>query len=798
MLKWLRRIRGSSPGAAVAPAASPTAAPAAAPTGQPTALLDSEARLREGNRLLDEGRLEDAAACYRDALERAPMSMAARVNLSFVLMELGRVDEARTALRRAIEIEDSNADALFMLGRLASGRADWPEAVDCLQRAVAGQPGLLPAYPLLCRALVELGRVEAARSVAIQGLQRSPDSPDLLQALGNIQLEQGDVQAAVITFRSVLLLEPASPDLRVSLGWALLRAGHTDEAGQRLREALGSPPRLPEACLQLGDGLHQLGALEEAIAAYRLALDRNARLAGACENLGIALQSQGKWAAALQSYERLVALRPQAPEPLCLLGSAHAALGDDVHAEECFRQALRGSPDHAPAHAHLAGVLFDRGDVDAALRGFEQAVALDPDFIEARSNQLFLLSFTASPQHYLQAARDYGRRVTARARPWSDWLTPSLPGSPPRRVLRLGLVSGDLRAHPVGFFIERVLQHLDRRLVDVVAFPTAAHNDEVTARLKTNLAAWQPLTGMDDETAARRIRAQSIDVLIDLAGHTAHNRLPVFAWRPAPLQLTWLGYFASTGVPAIDWLLADEAGVPAAIAEHFSEAVWHLPQTRLCFSEPGSPGAHRVSVPPALTRGHITFGCNQNLAKINDDVLSVWRALLDQLPTARLRLQNKQTGAVAQRQRIVDRVTAAGIDPARLVLVPPAARPEYLDGHREIDLLLDTFPFTGGTTTCEALWMGVPTVTLAGSTMLARQGAGLMSAAGLADWIAVDRQDYVRLALSRARDLDALAQLRTVLRAQVLASPLFDSRRFAAQWTQVVLDIWQQGPQRRH
>jgi len=297
---------------------------------------------------------------------------------------------------------------------------------------------------------------------------------------------------------------------------------------------------------------------------------------------------------------------------------------------------------------------------------------------------------------------------------------------------------------------------------------------------------------MDDEAAARRIRADEIDILIDLAGHSAENRLGVFAYRPAPLQITWLGYFASTGVDAIDYILADESCVPPGNEAQFSERVWRLPQTRLCFTPPEGDAAPAVDPLPALQRGVVTFGCFQRLPKITDDVIRLWGEVLGRLPGSRLLIQSVQTGRAKAVEQTLARLARVGITADRVSIRGPVSRDAYLKAYAEVDIVLDTFPFPGGTTTCEALWMGVPTLTLCGETMISRQGETMMRAAGLPEWVAVDPGDYVRKAVQFASDLPALARLRESMRNQVAGSALFDVRLFARRFEDALAMIWRE------
>jgi predicted O-linked N-acetylglucosamine transferase (SPINDLY family) len=285
------------------------------------------------------------------------------------------------------------------------------------------------------------------------------------------------------------------------------------------------------------------------------------------------------------------------------------------------------------------------------------------------------------------------------------------------------------------------------------------------------------------------IHADGVHVLLDVSGHTAHNRLPVFAWKPAPVQVSWLGYFATTGVAEMDYFLADKVGVPEAQQEQFTETVLYLPDTRLCFT------AREVDLPvaplPALANGMVTFGCFQTLAKLGDGVLEAWGEILAALPDATLRIQCKQLGEPAQVEQLLQRLWKYGIAPARVATHGASNRETYLAAYAEVDVILDTFPYPGGTTTCEALWMGVPTLTLAGDSLLARQGASLLTAAGLEEWVATSKEEYVAKSIALASDQSKLVALRAVLRQQVLASPLFDAPRFARNFEDALWGMWQ-------
>jgi predicted O-linked N-acetylglucosamine transferase (SPINDLY family) len=296
------------------------------------------------------------------------------------------------------------------------------------------------------------------------------------------------------------------------------------------------------------------------------------------------------------------------------------------------------------------------------------------------------------------------------------------------------------------------------------------------------------LIGLSDEQAAQNIQTDGIDILIDLSGHTAHNRLPMFAWKPAPVQVSWLGYFATTGVPTMDYLLADPWTLPASEESSFTEKIWRLPQTRLCFTPPRSDIV--VSPLPALSNGYVTFGCFNNLTKMNDAVVTLWAQILNAVPASRLFLKARQIKQASARQETIDRFAAHGIETSRLILEDYVPRENYLAAYHRVDMALDPFPYPGGTTTAEALWMGVPVLTLAGERFLSRQGVGLMMNAGLPEWVAADSSDYLARAVAHAGDLQKLAALRTGLRPQVLSSPIFDAPLFAGHFETALRGMW--------
>jgi protein O-GlcNAc transferase len=781
---------------------------------------DAEAHFNLGVVLKGAGRLDDAAASYRKAIALKADYAEAHSNLGNTLNDLGQHKEAVDSYRHALKIRPADADVHNNLGTALKDLGQLDDAIASYRKAVQLKPDFVLAHYNLGNALKELGQADAAVASYRKAVELKPDFAEAHNNLGTALKDQNQFDAALACYRRVLELKPGfaeahnnlgvvlkdlnrlddavasyrkavelKPDYAEAhnnLGAALQTLGQPDAALQSIRKAVEIDPDFAAAHSNLGNLLKELGQLDAALASCRKAIQLDPDNAGAHNNLGIVHKELGRLADAATSYRKAIEIKPDFAQAHNNLGSVLKDLVQFDEAVASYRKAVQLDPDFAEAYNNLGIVLKELGQLDDAMACYQRALELKPDFVEAQSNLLFTLNYTAHPLAYcLEQAREYGRKaiqkVTARYTSWQC-------AEPPER-LRVGMVSGDLHNHPVGYFLENLLADLDPARVELIAYPTDLLVDALTARIKPYFSVWKPLYGLNDEAAARLIHADGVHVLLDLSGHTGKNRLPVFAWKPAPVQASWLGYFATTGMAEMDYLLADETGVPEARRKDYTETIWYLPDTRLCFSAP------EVDVPvaplPAIKNGHITFGCFQNLTKAGDEVLAAWSKALGALPDARLRWQCKQFGDPEVIKQQALRLQQHGIDPARVTLHGSISRKAYLAAHAEVDLILDTFPYPGGTTTCEALWMGVPTVTLAGGTLLARQGASLLAAAGLNEWIANDEAEYIAKAVDLAHDQSKLATLREGLREQVRTSPLFDAKRFARHFEDALWGMWQ-------
>ncbi|CAN7154985.1 tetratricopeptide repeat protein [Trinickia sp. LjRoot230] len=677
-------------------------------------------------------------------------------NLGNMLRETGALEDALDAYRGAIALNPDYADAYNNLGNALREAGDARGALDHCARAIELQPGYAQAYNNLGNALKDLGEFAAAAASYAKAIAANPRFVEAHLNLGRVHQLQGDLDAALACYRTSVALAPQMAVAHDSLAGLLLFRGQVDEAIEHYRRIVALEPRSAQAFNTLGNALNGAGRVGEAVPIYEQALALDAEFPDAWHNLANAFRRLGAPARALPNAQRAIALRGDTPS----------------------------------FHNNLGAILADLNQFDAALASYRTARALNPDFGESHTCVLFGQSYIAdwSGETHLADARYFGERMAARAKPYRDWPVLAQPARA-SRPLKVGFVSADFRKHPVGYFLECVLARLDRARIEPIAYSNGLQSDELTARLKPRFAAWRHVADMDDASLAQAIRDEGVDILIDLSGHTGRNRLPMFAWRPAPLQVSWLGYFATTGLAEIDYILADPHVVPPEEETQYVERIWRLPDCYLCFTLPDAPVP--VAPLPALTNGYVTFGCFNNHKKLNGPVVALWSRLLHAVPHSRLLLKNYQLSEAVIRSETLARFASHGIGAERLTLDGPSSREAYFASYHRVDFALDPFPYPGGTTSVEGLWMGVPVLGRHGGRFLAHLGEMVLRTVGLDDWIALDDEDYLARAIAFAADLPALARLRAGLRERVERSPLCDAERFAAHFSTALEQMWQ-------
>lgn len=649
----------------------------------------------------------------------------------------GRVNEALALYRRILEVDPRHADALHMIGEIALR---------------AGRPDL--AVELIGKAL------------EIHG-----DASIILVTYGAALGAQGKLVEAAEVYGRALALDPKCAAAHCNLGSTLRELGRPADAAAACRRAIALQPDFPEALSNLGAALHALGDPAEAANAYRRALALKPDYVEALSNLGNALQELKQFDDAIACYARALTLRPNFAAIYVNLGGALQQMGRLEEAVEAYGHALSFAPGAADANSNLGNALRDLGRLDEAIEAFQRALAAKPDYVKAHSNLLFCLNYAPDlPAETIFA--EYRRWNARHAKP----LAPAAPRyalvRDPERRLRVGYVSPDLRRHSARHFIEPLFERHDKSAVEVFAYAEIMREDDVSARLKGWTDHWLRTTGMSDEALAERIRDDGIDVLVDFAGHTNGNRLLVFARRPAPVQVSWLGYGYTTGLDAIDYFLADARFAPPGSEGLFSERLARLPTFGAYrpADDMGEPAPRRDPAQP------ITFGSLTRSVRVNHRVTRAWAEILKATPGSRLVLNSLNFRSAALQRQLAERFASLGVEQERLAMgydSPP------WDVLRSFDISLDCFPHNSGTTLYESLWLGVPFVTLAGRPSVGRLGAAILAAVGHPEWIASSEAEYVEKAAALAADASRLAEIKAALRDDVRASPLLDEFGFA-------------------
>ena len=711
-------------------------------------------------------------------------------NLGLVALALGKPNEAAAHVFRALVLRPDYPEAQVALGNVhnALGRRD--EAIACYRRALE----LRPAYP---GALVNLGKVhqdqcefDAAEKAYGDALALDPGCAEAHNNLGNVLRVRGRLDDAVKSFDAAITSRPAYAEAHNNRAVVLIIQSKAAEAVASLDRALALNPRFPQALTTYGSALLVLGRFDEAVALLRRAIALDPTLVETHNNLGSILLQLQQTEEAIAAFEQAIALSDasQCAETRYNLGTTLIQRNCPDHAIEVLEKALKADPDHAGARNNLGVAYQDKGEAEEAVAHYAQVAQSNPDHAASHSNRLMAMNYVErfSNDDILRAAKGYGELFSRPdPRPFD-----SLDLSPERR-LRIGYVSGDFNAHPVAFFIERSLEAHDRARVEIFCYSNCAGEDFITERLRGLSDHWRLVVGLSDEELAERIRGDRIDILVDLAGHTNKTRINLFGLRPAPVQAAWLGYFGTTGLTTMDYLILDAVSAPPGAERWYTESLVRLPYGRFCYKPP--PFDIQPGEPPGAAKGYPTFGCFNNVSKLTRSVLTLWADILKAAPESRLLLKWRTYTEQSVKSRIAGVFASRGVDPERIEFRGASGYAELFAEYNDVDVALDPFPFGGATTSCEALWMGVPVITLPGERLASRQTLGFLHHMGFEAFAAKSREDYVDRALALAGDRHRLAGLRRALRPALEAAPFCDGPGFTATLEAAYRQMW-----RRH
>ncbi len=669
-------------------------------------------------------------------------------------LNAGEIEPVEAELKTLLVGEPGNAMAHNLLGFVAQRRGQRAAAVAAFQQAATLAPDRAPFHFNLAVALRACGRAAEAIAPLTRALGLSPEDASYWQLMGQCRLDLQDYAVADEALRRAALIQPGHAAVLHELARSLSAQGRREEAVLMHRHALLLQPEDARGQLQLGLLYRSMGLTGPATTHLRRSLQID--------------PNQGETHLALAAT--LYGLR-QYPEAL-----AHLTRAETL------------SPREAAVHNNFGMVYNAMGESALATRHFRQALTLAPGHASAHSNLLLHLNYqdTTTPAAMLAEAMAFAARHTPAS------IQPHPNAREPGRRLKIGYLSGEFRKHAVGLFVLPLFEHHDHRQFEIFAYAEGAQFDATSQRMQTLVDHWRPVANLSDAQLIAQIRADGIDILVELSGHTGDNRLPALAHQPAPVQISWLGYPGTTGLKAIGYVMSDAVADPLNETRQMIEAPLHLPGGFHCYRPEGLwQGELEPRAASSLAAGRVTFGSFNNLAKVSPTCIRMWAAILRAVPAATLVMKGKPFSEAAARARFVERFAAENIDASRVTL---RAYDDTHAAHMQIwagvDIHLDSAPYNGVTTTCDALWMGVPVITLRGNQIASRTAASLLTHAGCADWIADSEADYVRKAVALAADLPRLAGYRHSLREQFKASPLSDAVGFARKVEDAYRAVW--------
>ena len=655
--------------------------------------------------------------------------------------QLKQFQEAKAGLEKIIKYVPNHADSWHLLGVIAGQQGDYSQAITCINHAIELKPNFIDAYNNLALTYLNQGKFKEAIKPLQKLTELQPNNAQVFFKLAFVYKEIGQISQAIDSLQQAIKLQPNHPIAYNNLGFLYREKGQLSQAENCFQQAIKQKPEYLEAYNNLGEVYREKGELNQARKYFQQAIKINPNHAQGYYNLGNVYRDANNLSEGIKLYHKAIEI------------------------DHNYFQALN----------NLGNLYKQAGDVTEAIKFYQQAIKIKADYVPSWDNLLFCLHYSSNYQPLEIYNQHQG---------WAETLANPLLQEKPsysnninqERRLRIGYVSGDFKTHSVAYFLESLLKNHDHNQFEIICYSNTKKTDATTERLRELADKWRDIYSLKDEQVAALIREDVIDILIDLSGHTEGNRLLVFARKPAPIQVTYLGYPNTTGLNAIDYRFTDVWADTKRKNDYLhSEKLVYLPHGFLCYQPlDNSP---QVDALPALSNNYITFGCFNNLPKVTPELISYWAEILKALPTSKLILKSKSLSDTATRKYFQQLCQQHKINPQQIEMIGWIAdKNQHLSLYNQIDIALDTFPYHGTTTTCEALWMGVPVITLAGKSHVSRVGVSLLSSVRLEDFIAYSVDDYIQKAIALANNQKQLQQLRANLRQQMLNAPLTNGK----------------------
>ena len=704
----------------------------------------AEGHVKRGNAFKSKGCLKDAVVCYRKASELDPQSPDILNQLGAALFENEQNEEAVGCYQRALALKPGQPDILMNMAMAHYRNDNFDGAVACFAEALKERPDFAEAYNGMALSFKALGQLDEAVSCCKKAISLKPDYAKAYSNLGGILKDMNRLDEAAAEYEKAMVIDPKNAEICHNLAAVFNDLDRLEDAIETLEKALRLKPDFSSACFLMAKIVKPKGKLEDVISWYEKGLSFDPKNVDALFALGTIYRNSGLIRKAISYYEKGVELDPK----------------------------------NARLHTNSAVAYVDAGELTKGLSLLRKSMELEPDEPKTHSNLIFSSQYDtqiSELQLFNEAkkwAKNHGPRM-------SKAFHRVIPRSVVDRRLRIGYVSPDFHQHSVSWFFLSLLSRHDRQEFEIFCYSDVREPDGITKKIECLTDHWHPIFDSSDQEVATQIHSDKIDILVDLTGHTGHNRLRVFALKPAPIQVTWLGYPGTTGLSEMDYRITDPIADPIGSSDDFyTEKLVRLDDGFLCYMPPDA--SPEVSASPFVQKGYLTFGSFNNLPKTNDKVIRVWAEILKRVPRSSLFMKTIALTDNSARQHFQECFQSKGVSSERIVMRPhTVSLAEHLRLYREIDIALDTFPYNGTTTTCEAMWMGVPVISLKGKRHSARVGASILTQTGLSNLIAESEEEFIETAVNLAMNPPVLTEMRKTMRARMRRSSLCDANAFA-------------------
>lgn len=626
--------------------------------------------------------------------------------------------------------------------------------------------------------------VEAKKQID-KDLIKYPNCAILFNILGAVYTESNETKEALKNYKKAISADSNYAEAYNNLGITFHRLENIDEAIDNYKKAINLKKDFTEAFNNLGSAKRDINKPYEALEYLKKAINLNSHYAEAYNNLALAYYDIGNKEEALENFKKAIKIKPNYAEAHHHLGTVLRDLTRFDESLSSYKKSIEHNPVVEKVYNNLGNLYNNLGNYNKATEAYKKAIEIKSDYAIAHSNLLLNISYKTNFDHeeYLRDAKNF--RISCEPKEKFSFKY-NFEKNPIK--LKLGFVTADFGNHPGGFFTLSTLRELKKKNFELIAYSTSDRRDEFSHHFKPLFLKWHSIENQKDDKIVKKIFKDGIHILIDLQGHSAKNRLPLFIHKAAPIQLSWLGQ-GSTGIPEIDYFIGSPHITPQDEENHFIEKIFRLPEISQCFTPPDFDV--EINTLPALKNNFITFGCVNKLTKVNDDVISLWSKVLSSVKGSKIFLKNKDLDDKKVFAKTLERFKKNNINENQIILEGGSkTRKELLQAYNRIDIALDPFPFQGNTSTIESVWMGVPVITLKGNRYLFHFGESINSNLNMNNWIAKNHEEYVSKSLDFASDLKQLSKIRKTLRQIALKSPVFDSARFSQHFSEMLWYMW--------